>query len=337
MKKILIPERGNSYKANLHCHTNLSDGKLSPEELKRLYKSHGYSVLAYTDHDIMVPHGNLADPTFLPLLGYEMEFSENDPSGDTARNKYCHICLIAPREDARQVCFHKSKYLFGAAPLHKNEALFDPSEPDFERSYTPECINEVVRRARESGFFVTYNHPTWSCEGYESYSKYRGFSAMEIINYGCKTLGFDEYNARVYDDMLRLGNRLFCIAADDNHNTNRVDSDSLGAFTVIRADSLTYEDVFSSLKSGRFYSSEGPKINALWVEDGIAHIRTSPAARISFTTGTRHSASFTRGGTSPLCYAEFKLERSDTYFRASLEDANGKRAYTNAYFTDEII
>ena len=34
MKKFLLPETGNYYKANLHCHTNISDGNLTPEEMK---------------------------------------------------------------------------------------------------------------------------------------------------------------------------------------------------------------------------------------------------------------------------------------------------------------
>ena len=38
MKRFLLPESGTFYKANLHCHTNLSDGHLTPEEIKRIYK-----------------------------------------------------------------------------------------------------------------------------------------------------------------------------------------------------------------------------------------------------------------------------------------------------------
>ena len=34
------------YKANLHSHSNLSDGELTPEQLKEAYKSHGYSILS---------------------------------------------------------------------------------------------------------------------------------------------------------------------------------------------------------------------------------------------------------------------------------------------------
>ena len=50
---VLIDKNLKQYKANLHCHTNISDGRLTPLEVKELYKSHGYSVIAYTDHDII--------------------------------------------------------------------------------------------------------------------------------------------------------------------------------------------------------------------------------------------------------------------------------------------
>lgn len=55
MKKYLLPEGGSFYKANLHCHSTLSDGALSPAELKEAYKAKGYSVIAYTDHNILIP------------------------------------------------------------------------------------------------------------------------------------------------------------------------------------------------------------------------------------------------------------------------------------------
>ena len=47
-KRFLLPEGGRFYKANLHCHSTLSDGALTIGELKEAYKSRGYSVLAYT-------------------------------------------------------------------------------------------------------------------------------------------------------------------------------------------------------------------------------------------------------------------------------------------------
>ena len=37
----LIHPEQKQYKANLHAHTVISDGKKTPEELKEMYTSHG--------------------------------------------------------------------------------------------------------------------------------------------------------------------------------------------------------------------------------------------------------------------------------------------------------
>ena len=71
MIKYLLPKGGNFYKANLHCHTTVSDGSLTPAEVKDAYKAHGYSVIAYTDHDIMIPHDDLNDDGFLAMNLYK--------------------------------------------------------------------------------------------------------------------------------------------------------------------------------------------------------------------------------------------------------------------------
>ena len=46
MIKYLLPKEGKFYKANLHCHTTLSDGKLTPEQVKEEYMKRGYSIVA---------------------------------------------------------------------------------------------------------------------------------------------------------------------------------------------------------------------------------------------------------------------------------------------------
>ena len=49
-KRYVLPKEGSFYKANLHCHTVLSDGSLTAEEVKKAYMEHGYSIIAFTDH-----------------------------------------------------------------------------------------------------------------------------------------------------------------------------------------------------------------------------------------------------------------------------------------------
>ena len=95
MKKYLLPESGNFYKANLHCHSTVSDGKWTPEQIKQNYMAQGYSVVAYTDHDVMVPHHELSDESFLALTGYEMEINEPKDPQNPRKRKTCHLCYIA--------------------------------------------------------------------------------------------------------------------------------------------------------------------------------------------------------------------------------------------------
>ncbi len=54
MRKNLFPVTGQFYKANPHCHSTVSDGANTPEEMKAYYRSHGYQILALTDHELLV-------------------------------------------------------------------------------------------------------------------------------------------------------------------------------------------------------------------------------------------------------------------------------------------
>ena len=36
MKQYLLPPTGTFYKVNMHCHTTISDGSFTPEEIKAL-------------------------------------------------------------------------------------------------------------------------------------------------------------------------------------------------------------------------------------------------------------------------------------------------------------
>ena len=99
IRKYLLPQAGNFYKANLHSHSTITDGKLAPQEMKELYKSKGYSVIAYTDHDVMIPHHELTDDTFLALTGFEAEFNQFDSYPLKPNLKTCHLCFVAGKSD----------------------------------------------------------------------------------------------------------------------------------------------------------------------------------------------------------------------------------------------
>ena len=340
MIKYLLSKEGNFYLANLHCHTTVSDGKRTPEEVKALYKSRGYSIVAFTDHDVMIDHSELDDESFLALRGYEMEITETRDI-PSFHKKTAHLCAIALSRDVeRQVCFHRERYMVGNSGEYKDRVKFDESQPDYEREYSCECVSDVMNRAREGGFFVTYNHPTWSNENYSDYIGYSGMHAMEIYNGSCIASGYEDINSHAYDDILRSGKRIYAIGADDNHNarpdTSRR-SDSCVAATVIKAPCLEYEAITRALQDGNFYATLGPEIKELYFEDGRIYVKTSPADRIIMTTAGRRRAIEYREKGRALTGASFAVSESFGYVRITVIDKTGKRADTNAYFTDELF
>ena len=329
MKKFLIPDTGKFYKANLHCHTTLSDGGLTPEQMKEYYMEHGYSILAFTDHWQFLTHNELSDDTFLALNGIEDAAEELGKLPQY--NLCCDICFIALRHDRT---LH---------PMQKEgDVKGDGTYSGFKPTYCAYDINRMIQAGVENGFFVTYNHPTWSQESYAQYMSYTGMHAMELFNYGSAVDGYNEYNPEIYDDLLRSGKRLFAIATDDNHNlaSGKLHADSFGGFTMIKAPSLNYEDVTSALLRGDFYASRGPVINGLWIdtEDQSVHIACEGAKKIVCTRGGRRCRAFyaEEEGKDYLEEAKFSIDPADRYFRISVFDEKGLSADTNAYFIDTL-
>ena len=341
MRHYLLPEGGQFYKANLHCHTTVSDGKRTPEEVKALYLKKGYSIVAYTDHDVFITHNDLTDEKFLALNGFEVEIMNKYGRGKNPGCGRCDICYIAlDKEQDMHPLWHREKYLIGHGREYADQVKFDEELKNYTRSYTTECVSEMMEIGRENRFFTTLNHPTWSLENYTYYSKYHGMHALEIMNGGATSIGFEEYNPRVYDEMLRTGKKLYCIGADDNHNIYDDDSrysDSGWAWTMIKADKLDYETIAKALENGNFYASEGPEIYELYVEDGKMHIKCSPADRITFNCEKRGAGILLAENGELLTEATFDIRPDWGYFRLTVRDEKGYRACTNAYYPEDFM
>ena len=337
MKTYLLPKEGNFYKANLHCHSTISDGRWTPEEIKENYKAHGYSIVAYTDHQVFITHNDLRDAEFLPLNGYELDFTEPKRE-DGKTSKTCHLCFVSLDEDKKlQKIFYETKIL----ARNMENACLDPGREPLQRQYDPAYISDIIKEGVEDGFFVTYNHPVWSLESKDQYCNYHGMHAMEILNYGCVVEGYDDHNGAIYDEMLRNGERLYCVATDDNHNRypiNHPQNHSFGGFTVIKAEKLTYADIAKALVDGHFYASEGPEIKELYFEDNKVYIECSEAARIVMAADNRRYKCVTaeKNGETVNC-ACFEIdEKLGDYVRFTVIDEKGREANTNAYFLSDL-
>lgn len=331
MKRVLIDKDKNFYKANLHTHSTNSDGRLSPEQVKAEYKKRGYSVLALTDHEHLIDNSHLNDDGFLTITSCEVaikEFAEQS----TLKNRdmrVAHLNFYALDPHNTLTPCYNSVYDHYIKDGYRHLIKHDG---EYDRVYTPEGVNDMIARAKEAGFIVAYNHPTWSLENACDYLNYDGFFAVEIYNHGVfQGVGFDDEH--VLDDFWRAGKPIFCTAADDAHKILPDDenNDAFGGWVQIAAPALTYKDIMHSLQAGDFYASCGPEIKSLIVEDGVAKVEFSDCVRANVITHGRRTPAVHAPKGETIRYAEFKLMESDTYFRITVTDAEGRKAYTQIY------
>ncbi len=335
MKKrtYLIDYRKKSYKANLHCHSTISDGLMTPEELKKHYKSQGYSILAYTDHNVLVLHNELNDGDFLALPGYEEQIY-GDMELPKRLRRVSHMNFYPKDPENRKMPFFN---LDDVMRLDKkpdmSQAVYDGDGNEY-KEYSVAGLNQLISKAKDAGFIVSHNHPTWSKEDSSIYTNLQGLFAVEIYNHGAQLMGHDAYCPYVYEEMLRSGKRIGCVANDDTHK----ECDLFGGFTMVYADALTHSAVINALENGDFYASRGPIINALWYEDGIFHIECSPVKKIVISNSGRRDpkVSVKQTQSGEITCAEFPIQDIDVFVRFTIEDEHGRTANTRAYWREEF-
>lgn len=336
MKHSLIPEGGSFYKASLHTHSTCSDGTRTVEEIKADYMAHGYSVVAFTDHDIMIDHSDLNEAgRFLTLTSYEVETNDPTPVGANY-----HLNFYAPHPNEAFYPCANPGYTWGNA----SNLVQDYYRGDYVRRYSTEGQNEMIREARAHGFLVTYNHPGWSLQHYPDYAGLEGLTALEVYNTGSVRIGYTlDAEERVLDDLLSLGKRIYPVAADDSHGTN----DCFGGWVQIKAPELSYDVIMQAFAAGDLYASWGPELHALYIEDGILYVECSDTVEVNLTSAFRHPHETVRLNGEAHARCSFDLHswlaksraagrESREHFRLVLVDANGNKALTRGYFADEL-
>lgn len=330
--KRLIDAGKKQFKANLHCHSNLSDGKWSPEKIKQEYKKRGYAVVCITDHERLVNHSDLTDSEILFLTGYEAYIRTMPFNGIT--DEQAHINFYSRTPDNKMVYYTPNHTKYIPARELKNLQYHFFVE---RRQYDVEFVKKMIEDGKKSGYIVCHNHPSWSFEGEAFAEAYEGCFAMEIYNHSSHVGGHIDYDRAYYEHQLKKGRKTALIAADDNHNGAPIESpysDAFGGFTYILADELSYDSVFSALETKNFYASTGPQIYSLTADKGKFRILSSEAKRIVFSTNTRHRSVY-YAEEKPLTEAEFKLGEYDEWVRVEVVDEKGKIAFTRAYFKED--
>ncbi len=214
--------KGSYKKAQLHTHTNKSDGKLSPGKLVKNYKEKGYSFLAITDHDKVTDYHKYNDDKFLTITGEEMTWSKPFwPLGQ-------HLLRLFVKER-------------------------------FKSNNLQDIINQTVDKDKG---IVVINHPTsfsglgtqyWELE---ELLKLKNICLIEIVNHFSQ----EEKNIKYWHELLKkLGpeESIWGIASDDTHIEKDIDKEWL----MVKVNNISEKALHEALSKGSFYLTQGPNLN----------------------------------------------------------------------------
>ncbi len=334
MKKYLLPEEGNFYKVNMHCHTTVSDGLQTPQEVKDFFKSRGYSAVCYTDHYVLVGHEDLCDDEFIALHGYEVDISEKLNGRSWLLGKAYHLNMIAKEQSQRKIPYYKTTTKGCGNSKEWFEKVGEVDGTIDESFYDPKWVNDYIKKVSEKGFFVNYNHPKWSIQCAFDYVGLDAVHSVELLNTGCFNHG--DVDATHYETMLRYGVKACPTGGDDNHSQKTCGK----AWTMIKAKELTYSSLIEAYGKGDCYASSGPEILELYYEDDKISVKTSPAAKITMhSEGREVQVKKPEEGADTLSCAEFLFnpKKQGKFIRIEVEDRERNRAFSNAYYTEDII
>ncbi|MEA2013179.1 MAG: CehA/McbA family metallohydrolase [Verrucomicrobiota bacterium] len=299
----------NWYKGNLHCHTTNSDGKSSPEKVAAYYKELGHDFLAISDHNShtkLSEYGDALDKNFIGI-----------PASEFTGEKCCHVLAIGT-----------------------NKKIIPTGYESPEDTQKKDILQDGIDKIQATGAIPIICHPPWRNTFDEKIiMQTNGAHLFEVCNASpdCAsypTMGFSNGDS-IWDALLSKGFRYFGIASDDAHcyyENFHVRAPRGGkGWIVVKAESLTVENIINSINCGKFYATTGVTLQDYEVTDSYIHISISPKnyerATFEFIGNNGKILQMNTG-----IEASYRIEGNENYIRIRISSSWGGWAWTQPVF-----
>ena len=333
------------FKANLHCHSTHSDGRLSPEEAAELYRGEGYRVLCIADHN------SYADQDGDGVHDWNLDGVVMQPPRPRGEGPKPHLpCLEDAGREAYVRDYTRTAAEQGRPWVEDNWRIAREGEllmlPGFEDHFTgPHVVvngypvdvrhgdiarfkgtNGYREVAQEAGGVVYLAHPhAWDDEPgfFLDHPERRRFDGIEVVNSFLMRhrkqddpAGEAGFARRLWDAVLSAGVSCWGYGNDDMHNDDMSShAGPFGAWTDIWAESLTAAAVLRALRTGSFCASTGIEVTSLTLDGDRLRVTTRNASRLRFIG---------RGGRTLLeadaSSAEYAIAGDEGYVRVECEN-----------------
>jgi len=213
----------------------------------------------------------------------------------------------------------------------------DPQLPDGDFDDLDATVAWVIAR----GGVPYLAHTYWSALRTGDFERCEGLVGLEVYNAACELELGRGLAALHWDEALQEGRLLYALATDDSHHLGH---DTVAAWIWARCPERSTAAVLDALRTGSFYGSAGPVIEALEVTDDAVEIRCSPARSVTLLAGRwfgsrvnadrpgypGHGSILATNDHDEITAARIERPAHNTAFgRLEVEDFQGRRAWTN--------
>ena len=276
------------YKANFHCHTTNSDGRVSPEHCVKFYADAGYDILAITDHRQVTPPPETDRMLMIP--GIEIDYR--------LPGQWVHILGLGMESSISSL---------------------------WNRSGTPQ---EGIDLIRSLGGLAILAHPAWSMNTPAFMRGLSGLSGVEIWNsVSTLPLNGDRADSSsLLDVTWASGGELLPVYANDDSHPYKDEAGV--AATMVQSAELSVSAVMDSLAAGQFYATTGPRIHQIEVRNNEEIIvNCSPASAVIFYSDCPWAAGRAVMGRG-LTECSYLIQENDHFIRIEVRDENGRKAWS---------
>jgi hypothetical protein len=292
---------GQFYRGNLHTHSTLSDGMLDAGEVCRRYRERGYDFICLSDHFISDYNYPIADTRAFRTNGFTTILGAEVHAPATGTGERWHILAVGLSQDYA---------------------------PNGEEETGP----QLAQRCLDAGAFVAIPHPEWYALSVEDAATIPGAHAVEVYNHTSQVLNARGGGSYYLDSLLNGGRRINALACDDAHwgvEADR-DRDAFGGWVMVKAEANDPEALVEALKEGRYYSTQGPRIENISLDGEFLTIESSPCFQISLVG--RASRNEKQSG-ADMTSARFPWRKFEgDWCRAVVIDDAGKIAWSNPIY-----
>jgi hypothetical protein len=304
----------NWYKGNTHTHTNQSDGDSPPDVVAKWYMNHKYNFLVITDHNKLTP---------MDIYGLEDS----------------HFILI-PGEEVTESLEQR--------PVHLNGINIKKFVAPRSGKTVDDILRNDMAAIEEAGGLAQINHPNWKwaftdkeicrlknaknhCYLLEIYNMNK-----DNNNYGG---GGHISTEEIWDRLLSQGMLVYGLFSDDSHrfkgeyDANRPCPGR--GWLMVKAPSLTADDIVKSLRGGRFYGTNGIDIDAIEVTDREYVVSIKPHKEFTYTTLFigRNGQILKKDSNNRAVYS---FTGREMYVRAKVIASSGDFAITQPVFLESL-